>query len=62
MYKDVLTISTATELEQLQGTFAFYCVVSNSCTVGYISLFCGDQIFMDFFSFLSLIIYEVLYT
>ena len=48
MYKDVLTISTATELEQLQGTFAFYCVVSNSCIVEYISLFCGDQIFMDF--------------
>ena len=28
------------------------------CTVGYVCIFCGDQIFMDFVSFLS-IIYEV---
>ena len=32
------------------------------CTVGYVCLFCGDQIFVDFVSFLSMIIYEVLYT
>ena len=32
------------------------------CTVGYICLFHGDQIFVDFVSFLSMIIYEVLYT
>ena len=32
------------------------------CTVGYICLFCGDQIFVDFVSFLSMIIYEILYT
>ena len=31
-------------------------------TAGYICLFRGDQIFMDFVSFLSMIIYEVLYT
>ena len=31
-------------------------------TVGYFYLFHGDQIFMDFVSFLSMIIYEVLYT
>ena len=30
------------------------------CTVGYVCLICGDQIFMDFISFLSIIIYEVL--
>ena len=30
------------------------------CTVGYICLFCGDQIFMDFVSFLSMIIYAIL--
>ena len=32
------------------------------CTVGYVCLFCGDQIFVYFVSFLSMIIYEVLYT
>ena len=32
------------------------------CTVGYVYLFCEDQIFMDFVSFLSMIIYEALYT
>ena len=31
------------------------------CTVGYVCLFHKDQIFMDFVSFLSMIIYEVLY-
>ena len=29
---------------------------------GYVCLLCRDQIFMDFVSFLSMIIYEVLYT
>ena len=29
------------------------------CTVGYVCSFCGHQIFMDFVSFLSMIIYEV---
>ena len=32
------------------------------CTVGYACLFCGDQIVIYFVSFLSMIIYEVLYT
>ena len=32
------------------------------CTVGYICVFRGDQIVVDFVSFLSMIIYEVLYT
>ena len=32
------------------------------CTVGYVCLFHGEQIFVDFVSFLSMIIYEVLYT
>ena len=32
------------------------------CTVGYVCLFHGDQNFMNFVSFLSMIIYEVLYT
>ena len=31
------------------------------CTVGYVCLFRRDQIFMDFVSFLSMIIYKVLY-
>ena len=32
------------------------------CTVGYVCSFCKHQIFMDIVSFLSMIIYEVLYT
>ena len=32
------------------------------CTVGYVYLFRGDQIFVDFVSFLSMIIYEDLCT
>ena len=32
------------------------------CTVGYIFLFRGDQFFVDFVSFLSMIICEALYT
>ena len=32
------------------------------CTVGYVCSFRGDQIFVDFASFLSMIIYEALYT
>ena len=32
------------------------------CTVEYVYIFCGDQIFAHFVSFLSMIIYEVLYT
>ena len=31
------------------------------CTVGYVCLFSGDQIFVYFVNFLSMIIYEVLY-
>ena len=31
------------------------------CTVGYVCLVRGDQIFVDFVSFLSMIIYEVYY-
>ena len=32
------------------------------CTVGYVCLLCRDQIFVDFISFLPMIIYEVLYS
>ena len=57
--------------------FVFYCVVSNNLyyigyvysllsvtigTVGYVYSFRGDQTFVDFVSFLSMIIDEVLYT
>ena len=42
--------------------FVFYCIVSNSCTVGYVCVFSGDHVFMYFVSFLSMIIFEVLYT
>ena len=40
--------------------FVFYCVLT-VCTVGYVCLFCGNQIFVDFVSFLPIIIYEALY-
>ena len=55
---------TAKKAGQIQGMFVFYCVVSNNlyCTIGYVCSFCGDQSFVDFVSFLSMIIYEVLYT
>ena len=39
-----------------------YYYVVTVCTVGYFCSFCGDQIFVDFISFLSMIVYEVLYT
>ena len=32
------------------------------CTIGYVCIFCGDQVFVYFVTFLSMIIYEVLYT
>ena len=32
------------------------------CTIGYVCLFHRDQVFVDFVGFLSMIIYEVLYT
>ena len=38
--------------------FVFYCVVT-VCIVGYVCSFYGDQIFVDFISHLSMIIYEV---
>ena len=41
--------------------FVFYCVV-RVCTVGYGYSFHGDEIFVDFVMFLSMMIYEVLYT
>ena len=37
----------------------FYCVVT-VCSVEYVYSFCGNLIFADFVSFLSMIIYEVL--
>ena len=61
MYKDVYTLFTDKKAGQLYSTFVFYRVVS---TVGYVCSFLRDQIFVDFvsFKFLSMIIYEVLYT
>ena len=50
-------LRTAKQASQL---FAFYCVVTIH-TVGYVCSFCGDQIFVDFVSFLSTIIYKVLH-
>ena len=42
--------------------FVFDCVVSNSLYCRVCFLFFRDQVFVDFVSFLSMIIYEVLYT
>ena len=51
---------------QLASFKVYLCVIVLSvivCTVGYVCLFRRDQFFMDFVSFLSvIIIYEVLYT
>ena len=43
--------------------FVFYCIVNSSlyCRVCF-CIFCGDQVFMYIVSFLSMIIYEALYT
>ena len=47
------------------ASFKIYlCVIVLSvtvCTVGYICLFYRDQIFVDIVSFLSMIIYEIIY-
>ena len=48
---------------QLYKVHLCYIVLSVTvCTVGYICVFHGDQIFVDFVSFLSMILIEVLYT
>ena len=39
--------------------FVFYCI---TCSVVYVCIFCGDQVFVCFVSFLFMIIYEVVYT
>ena len=42
-----------------------FCVIVLSVTVGtvgYVCLLCRDQLFVDFVSFLSMIIYEILYS
>ena len=52
-------------LRSLDGYKVRLCFIVLSvtvCTVGYICLFRGDQIFMDYVSFLFMIIYELLYT
>ena len=41
--------------------FIFVVLSVTVCTVAYVCLFRGDQIFVDFVSFLSMIIYEALY-
>ena len=41
--------------------FVFYCIVSSSFYYRICFLICRDQIFLDFVSFLSMIICEVLY-
>ena len=40
----------------------FYCIVKIVCTVRYVCILCGDQVFVYFVTFLFMIIYEVLCT
>ena len=48
-------------LDSYKVRLCFIVLSVTVCTVGYICLCHGDQIFMDFVNFLSTIIYEVLY-
>ena len=54
----MITLSTATKPGQFKVCLCFIVLSVTVCTVGYICLFCGDQIFVDSVSFLSMIIYE----
>ena len=49
-------------LDNYKVCLSFIVLSVTVCTVGYICLFRVDQTFVDIVSFLSLIIYEVLYT
>ena len=49
-------------LDSYKVCFYFIVLSLTVCTVEYVCLFCEDQISMYFISFLSMIIYEVLYT
>ena len=49
-------------LDSYKVRLCFIVLSVTVCTVVYICLFRGDQVFMDFSSFLPMIIYEVLHT
>ena len=49
-------------LDSYKVCLCFIALWVTVCAVGYICLFCGDQIFVYFVSFLFMIIYKVLYT
>ena len=49
-------------LDNYKVRLCFIVLSVTVCTVGYICLFHGDEILVDYVSFLSMIIYEVLYT
>ena len=49
-------------LESYKVCLCFIVLSIIVCTVGHVCILCGDQIFVYFVSFLSMIIYEVLYT
>ena len=49
-------------LDSYKVCFSFIVLSVTVCTVGYVFSVRRDQIFMDFVSVLSMIIYEVLYT
>ena len=56
----MIPVFTTTKASQLVYNVCL-CFIVLSVAVCAFVLFCGDQIFVDFVSFLSMIIYEVLY-
>ena len=59
----MIPVFTANKRWSVIRYFGCFIVLSLTvCTVRYVCLFCGDQIFVDFVSFLCMIIYKVLYT
>ena len=49
-------------MDSYKVRLCFIVLLETVCTVGYIGLFCGDQIFVYFVNFVPMIISEVLYT
>ena len=58
----MIPVFTANKRASYKVCLCFIVLSVTVCTVGHVCLFCGDQIFVHFVSFLSMIIYEVLYT
>ena len=60
MHKDVIPVFTVNKHWPVYKVYLGFIVLSIIvCAVGYVGLFYGNQIFVYFVSFLSMIIYEV---